>query len=310
MSKIKISVVIPCYYSEKSIAPVLEQTISELDKLEKYSYEFILVNDGSTDGTFAEIKRLSQKYPFVTGIDLAKNFGQHNAILAGMKYADGDYILGMDDDFQTHPSQIYKLINKLDEGYDIVYGKFPKRHHGFLRNMESKLSHLSVRCLLDKPKDLKACPMYLIKKFVRDEIIKSESSFTNLQGLFLRTSSKIANADIEHFDRKYGKSGYNLKKLLHLWASLINYSYKPIRLISSLGVFLAVAGLVYLLLSVILGSGFEHKVYSEIITFSGLILLAVGIVGEYVVRMFMTVTKQPQYVIRQMTSYNNNEKSD
>ena len=299
MNNYKISVVIPCYYAEKSIAGVVEKTAEELDKY--CDYEFILVNDGSNDGTYSEIKRLAEKFNFVIGVDLAKNCGQHNAILAGMKYASGDYILGMDDDFQTHPSQIYKLICKLNEGYDIVYGRFPKRHHGFFRNIMSYLSHISVCYLLDKPKDLKACPMYLIRRFVRDEIIKSQSSFSNLQGLFLRTSSKIANADIEHFDRRFGKSGYNLKKLIHLWASLLNYSLKPIRLILKSGVLISVIGLIYLIITCISGFGFEHKVYAEIGLFSGLLLTSVGIVGEYVIRMFMAVTKEPQYIIRQDT---------
>ena len=172
MNNYKISVVIPCYYAEESIAGVVEKTIEELDGF--CDYEFVLVNDGSNDGTYSEIKRLAEKFNFVIGVDLAKNCGQHNAILAGMKYAGGDYILGMDDDFQTHPSQIKRLIYKLNEGYDIVYGRFPKRHHGFFRNIISYLSHISVCYLLDKPKDLKACPMYLIRRFVRDEIIKSE----------------------------------------------------------------------------------------------------------------------------------------
>lgn len=299
MNNYKISVVIPCYYSEKSIAAVVQKTAAELN--EYCNYEFVLVNDGSNDETYSEIKRLAEKFYFVIGVDLAKNCGQHNAILAGMKYAGGDYILGMDDDFQTHPSQIKRLIYKLNEGYDIVYGRFPKRHHGFFRNIISYLSHISVCYLLDKPKDLKACPMYLIRRFVRDEIIKSESSFSNLQGLFLRTSSKIANVDIEHFDRRFGKSGYNFKKLIHLWASLLNYSLKPIRLILKSGILIFAIGLIYLIIACISGSVFEHKVYAEISAFSGLILSAVGTVGEYVIRMFMTVTKEPQYIIRQDT---------
>lgn len=299
MNNYKISVVIPCYYSEKSIAAVVQKTAAELN--EYCNYEFVLVNDGSNDGTYSEIKRLAEKFNFVIGVDLAKNCGQHNAILAGMKYAGGDYILGMDDDFQTHPSQIKRLIYKLNEGYDIVYGRFPKRHHGFFRNIISYLSHISVCYLLDKPKDLKACPMYIIRRFVRDEIIKSNSSFSNLQGLFLRTSSKITNVDIEHFDRRFGKSGYNFKKLLHLWASLLNYSLKPIRLILKSGILIFAIGLIYLIIACISGSVFEHKVYAEISAFSGLILSAVGTVGEYVIRMFMTVTKEPQYIIRQDT---------
>lgn len=299
MNKCKISVVIPCYYAEKSIAEVVYQTAAEL---EKYSdFEFVLVNDGSEDGTYSEIKRLAEGGLPVIGIDLAKNCGQHNAILAGMKYAGGDLILGMDDDFQTHPSQIKKLIDKLNEGFDVVYGRFPKRHHGFFRNLISALSHASVCFLLDKPKDLKACPMYIIRRFVRDEIIKSQSSFTNLQGLFLRTTKKIANADIEHFDRRFGKSGYTLKKLFRLWASLLNYTLKPIRLITRSGALIFIVAFIYLALSCILGADFSHKLYAEIGVFSGLILLSIGIVGEYVARAFMALTKEPQYIIRQDT---------
>ena len=299
MNDYKISVVIPCFYAEKSIAEVVEKTAEELDKY--CDYEFILVNDGSDDGTYYEIRKLAGKYSFVIGVDLAKNCGQHNAILAGMKYADGDYILGMDDDFQTQPSQIKKLIDKLNEGYDIVYGRFPKRHHGFFRNLMSRLSHISVCYLLNKPKDLRACPMYIIRRFVRDEIVKSESSFSNLQGLFLRTSSRIANADIEHFDRRFGKSGYTLKKLIRLWASLLSYSLKPVRLILKSGVIIFVIALISLIVACVSGSGFEYKLYAEIGVFSGLLLSALGIVGEYVIRMFMTVTGEPQYIVRQDT---------
>ncbi len=298
MNRYKISVVIPCYYAEKSIAGVVEKTAEELDKY--CDYEFVLVNDGSDDGTYSEIRELAARFPFVIGVDLAKNCGQHNAILAGMKYASGDYILGMDDDFQTHPSQIRKLLDKLNAGYDIVYGRFQKRHHGLFRNLMSRLSHLSVCYLLDKPKDLKACPMYIIRRFVRDEIIKSESSFSNLQGLFLRTTLKIANVDIEHFDRRFGKSGYTFKKLIRLWASLLNYSLKPVRLILKSGTVIFAVSLICLIAACIFG-GAEQKIYAEIGVFSGLILSAIGVVGEYVIRMFMAVTKEPQYIIRQDT---------
>lgn len=290
--------VIPCYYAEKSISAVVEQTAAQL---EGYDYEIILVNDGSADGTYSELRRLARQYPFVTGIDLSKNCGQHNAILAGMSYAKGEYILGMDDDLQTHPSQIHRLIDKMNEGYDIVYGRFPKRHHTLLRNLESRLSHFSVCYLLDKPKDLTACPMYLIRRFIRDEIIKGSSSFTNLQGLFLRSTGRITNVDIEHFERKYGKSGYTFKKLIRLWASLLNYSMKPVRLIFKLGVLLAVAGFLYLMTALIMNAAFPHKLYAEVLVLAGVLLSAIGVVGEYIMRMFMVITKEPQYIIRRDT---------
>lgn len=299
---IKISVVIPCYYSENTITELVEETVRELKSLDNYSFEFILVNDGSEDKTFEKIRLLSEKYPFVTGVDLAKNCGQHNAILAGMKLAQGDYILGMDDDFQTHPSQIYKLVNKLEEGFDIVYGKFPRRQHSFIRNFQSKLSEMSAEYLLDNPKGLKACPMYIIKSFVKDEVIRSQSSYTNLRGLFLRTTSRIANAEIEHFERKSGTSGYTLKKLLRLWSSYLNYSAKPVKLIRGFGVLTFVAGLIYLILSFVLEIPSVNIIASEIMIFSGIIIFILGILGEYLVRLFMVTTKEPQYVIRTITN--------
>lgn len=299
---IKISVVIPCYYSEATICDVVEQTIEEFKKMEQYRYEFILVNDGSTDGTFARISELAEKYPFVTGIDLAKNFGQHNAILAGMRLAQGDFILGMDDDLQTHPSQIYKVIGKIEEGYDIVYGRFPERRHSVIRNMESRLSECTACYLLDNPKGLKACPMYIIRSFVRDEIVKSQSTHTNLRGLFLRTTSHIANVEIEHFERKAGKSGYTFKKLMRLWGSYLNYSVKPVSLIRNFGLLLCAGGIIYLILTLVMGLSAVNTISAEIMAFAGVIISILGILGEYLVRMFMVSTCEPQYVIRKITT--------
>ena len=113
-----ISIVIPCYYSEKTIKKVVEMTIDEFSKTNRYDCEFVLVNDGSTDGTYEKIKELAEKYPFVQGVNLLRNFGQHNALMAALHYVGGDYVLGMDDDMQTHPSQIHKLVEKIQEGYD------------------------------------------------------------------------------------------------------------------------------------------------------------------------------------------------
>lgn len=298
MSRKKISVVIPCYHAEQSIVQVVQETATEFEKAGRHDYEFILVDDGSGDGTYRKLRQLAETFPFVTGIQLAKNCGQHNAILAGMGYAVGDYILGMDDDLQTHPSQIYKLIDKLEQGYDVVYGRFPRRHHSLLRNIESRLHDLTVRYLIDKPKGLKACPMYLIRSFVRDEIVKSRSAYTNLQGLFLRTTSRVVNVDIEHFDRRYGSSGYTLRKLLRLWSSFLNYSPKPIRAIGGLGLFLTFASGLWLLLAVLLGWTDTAVICAAVFLCTGLLLAALGLVGEYVVRMFLTITHEPQYIIR------------
>lgn len=144
-----VSVVIPCYNSQHTIKTVVELTIQEFQKMPEYSYEFVLVNDYSKDQTFLSIKELAQKYPFVKGINLARNFGQHNALMAALHYAQGDLIVGMDDDLQTHPSQMYLLLDKMKEGYDLVYGNYDKRKNSFLKNLSSKFNAVTSRIYLD-----------------------------------------------------------------------------------------------------------------------------------------------------------------
>lgn len=136
-----ISIVIPCYNSEATIRKVVEMVMEEFKKMDGYDCEFVLVNDGSPkDNTYGEIKKLGEQYQNVKGINLLRNFGQHNALMAALHYTEGDFILGMDDDMQTHPSQISKLIHKMEEGYDLVYGCYPKRKNSFLKNVTSKLN--------------------------------------------------------------------------------------------------------------------------------------------------------------------------
>lgn len=295
----KISVVIPCYRSEKSIRTVVENTLSELRALGEKQIEIILINDASPDNTFREIMKLARDYPQdVIGVDLAKNSGQHNAILAGMNYASGDIILGMDDDMQTNPSQIPKLLAKLDEGWDVVYGKFPERQHSAFRNFGSRVNDATIRFFIGKPKGLTACPMYGIKRFVRDEIVQSKSSFTNLQGLFLRTTSKITNVEIQHFERMYGSSGYTLKKLLRLWSSVMNYSYKPVSMIYGVALICAVVSVIMAIVSIFTNISF---LYAFGLFLTAVVLSGVATVGLYVVRMFMIVSKEPQYVVRSDT---------
>ena len=144
-----ISIVIPCYNSEATIRKVVEMVMEEFKKMDGYDCEFVLVNDGSPkDNTYGEIKKLGEQYQNVKGINLLRNFGQHNALMAALHYTEGDFILGMDDDMQTHPSQISKLIHKMEEGYDLVYGCYPKRKNSFLKNVTSKLNEVSSRILL------------------------------------------------------------------------------------------------------------------------------------------------------------------
>ena len=211
-----VSIVIPCYNSEATIRKVVEMVMEEFQKMEGYDCEFVLVNDCSKDRTFHEIQKLGEDYPQVRGINLMRNFGQHNALMAAMNYTKGDYVLGMDDDMQTHPSQIHKLIEKMEEGYDLVYGCYPQKKNSLLKNFSSKLNEVSSRILLGRPKEIVSSNFWMITKAVRDEVVKYTSFNPYVDGIFYRTTHNIGNVEVEHFKREVGTSNYTLKNLIRL----------------------------------------------------------------------------------------------
>ena len=183
----KYSIVIPCYQSSHTIAEVVKETSAELERLDYTPYEFVLVDDFSPDGgaTVRELQSLAEQYDFVTAIVLARNAGQHNALICGLHYADGEIIVFMDDDMQTHPSQLSKIIGGLDEDHDVVYGYYPNKKHSGFRKFGSWFTHTSVRILLGKPKDMKTSSFVAMKKYVRDSIIEYPAQYTQMQGLIL-----------------------------------------------------------------------------------------------------------------------------
>ena len=167
-----VSIVIPCYNSEHTIGKVVELAIEEFEKLKDYECEFVLVNDYSRDGTWNAIHALAEKHPNVKGINLAKNFGQHNAIMAAMNHTEGDLIIGMDDDMQNHPSQIPLFLDKIQEGYDIVFGVFKERKFSAFKNLTGAVSRFLLWHLLDRPKDIQMSSFWCCRRYVRDEIVQ------------------------------------------------------------------------------------------------------------------------------------------
>ena len=223
-----ISIIIPCYYSEKTIGKVVDMVTEEFNNNEGYECEFVLVNDGSTDGTFNEIVALNRKYPNVRGVNLMRNFGQHNAIMAALNYTKGDYILGMDDDMQTHPSQIFKLIHKIEEGYDLVYGIYPEVKNGPIKNLTSIINRKTSRVMLSRPKEIESSNFWIITKSVRDEVIKFDTFNPYVDAVFYRVTNNIGMVPVEHFKREYGHSGYTFKKLLKLSDSQVPLLNNPV----------------------------------------------------------------------------------
>lgn len=304
------SVIIPCYKSSHTIREVVEQTASVLNELGKSPFEFVLVDDCSPDEgeTLSVLKQLADEHEYVKVVELAQNSGQHNAVMAGLNYAEGDVLIAMDDDLQTHPSQLPKMFESFERGYDIVYGYYPQKHHSLFRNFGSWVNYISVRILIGKPKELKTSSFWIIRKFVRDYVVEYKSHYTHLQGLFLRTTKNIACVPVEHFDRGYGESGYTFKKLISLWSNIMGYSIVPLRIATRTGTFFAVLsliGAVAIILKKIFAPTSAVGWYSLIVSIfflSGLIMIFLGLIGEYLGRMFLSMSKDPQYVVRKVYS--------
>ena len=249
------SIVIPCYRSSHTIRNVVEETAAEMERLGKTPFEFVLVDDCSPDGgeTVLELKALAEDHDYVTAVCLAHNGGQHNAIICGLNYAEGDVIILMDDDGQTHPSQLATILGALDDSHDVVYGYYRDKKHSGFRNFGSWFTHTTVRILIGKPKDMKTSSFVCMKKYVRDSIITYPAHYTQMQGLILRTvtTDRIACVPIEHFDRAYGQSGYTLKKLLGLWSNIAGFSVVPLRFAQKAGIFISLCGVLGMLLLIV-----------------------------------------------------------
>jgi undecaprenyl-phosphate 4-deoxy-4-formamido-L-arabinose transferase len=310
----KISYVIPCYRSEKTIEGVVAEIKDTMSAMaDKYDYEIILVNDCSPDGTYGVIKNLAQSDNMITGIDLARNFGQHAAVMAGLRFMDGDIVVCLDDDGQTPASEVGLLLDELiNNDRDVVYAKYSNKKHSPFRNFGSWVNEKMTQFLLGKPKQLYVSSYFAARRFVVDEMIKYEKNYPYLIGLVLRTTKRISNVDIRHREREVGSSGYTLSKLLNLWMNgFTAFSVTPLRVSTISGSLLAVAGFIYGIYTVIkhfinLSRGINvpmgyASLMSALMFVGGMILLMLGMTGEYIGRMYIGMNNAPQYVIRSTT---------
>ena len=310
------SVIVPCYKSDKTIEEVVVLTSQEFEKMGIKEYEFVLVNDCSPDEgkTWNEIKRLTNEYPTVKGINFSKNFGQHSAILAGLKYAEGNCFISMDDDLQTHPSQLSKLIEAFSEGYDVVYGYYPEKKHSLFRRLGTMFNNFSAEKLLNKPKDIHCTSFWIVRKYVRDYIISFDGPYPYLLGIILNATSNIKSVPVKHFERKYGQSGYTLKKLLGLWSNYIGFSILPLRLaaytgygISGLSIIAGIVVFIRKLMHPNMAAGWPSLMIVFLLSL-GIELIFLGIVGEYIGRTYLKLNSEPQYVIKEQINHSTREK--
>mgnify|MGYP001557910903 FL=1 len=304
----QIDIIIPVYHGEKTIKRIVDELVSHLNYEQ---LKIILINDGSTDDSNKACLSIFKSHKnMVKYIRLTRNFGEHNAVLAGLNHSFGDYAVIIDDDFQNPPEEIKKLINKaIEGGFDVVYSYYQKKHHAFYRNLGSKFNNFIATCLLNKPRDLYLSSFKCINRFMINEIIKYKGPFPYIDGLILRVTHNIGKVLVRHERRKSGKSGYNINKLIHLWLNMfVNFSISPLRVSTFLGFLFSVLGAVFAVYTAIdkiihpqIPVGFTSTMVA-ILVFSGIQLIMLGLIGEYIGKQLLSSNQTPQYVIREIFS--------
>lgn len=302
--KTKLSYIIPCYNSEQTINVVVEEIIAVMAKREEYEYEIILVNDASTDKVLETMKILSKKYNQVRWYSFTKNFGQHSALMAGYRHASGDIIISLDDDGQTPPSEVFVLVDKLNEGYDVIFARYPQKKQNLFRKLGSAINEMMAEKIIGKPKHLSVTSFFVMNRIVLNEIIKYKGSYPYILGLILRTTRNIANVEVAHKERISGKSGYNIKKLLSLWINgFTAFSVKPLRFATVVGFITAILGflsglyvVIHKLLNPATPMGYS-SIMAVLLFIGGLVMIILGMIGEYVGRIYINCNNAPQYVI-------------
>lgn len=305
----KISFVIPCYRSERTIETVVAEirdTVST--RAQDFDYEVVLVNDCSPDNVWQVIQKLAAADPKIKGICLAKNFGQHSALMAGYGHATGDYIVSLDDDGQTPASETFKLVDKLEEGYDVVYGYYEHAAQHLFRRLGSWVNKKMAENIIGQPKSLKTTSFFIMRDFIAKEIVNYKHPFAYISGLVFRATKNLGNVQVNHRRRLEGRSGYTLAGLIGLWINgFTAFSVKPLRAATYLGLLCAIAGfaagifVVYQKLShpeVPVG---YSSILASIMFIGGMIMLLLGLIGEYVGRIYICMNQSPQYVIRETT---------
>lgn len=301
-----VSFVIPCYRSEITLPKVVDEISSTMGALEKYEYEIVLVNDCSPDDTWGSIKKIVSEHSHVTGINFAKNFGQHSGLMAGLREAKGDYVVCLDDDGQTPADEVGKLLEKLDEGYDAVYASYAHKKHSAFRNFGTFMNEKMTETMLGKPKELFVSSYFAVKRFIADEMIKYENAYPYVIGLVLRSTKNIANVEVNHRAREVGKSGYTFGKLLNLWINgFTAFSVKPLRIATGIGAGCAGIGFIYGIYTIIkkfvvpnVPLGYS-ALMTAILFIGGMLMLMLGLIGEYIGRMYISMNNSPQYVIKE-----------
>ena len=301
----ELSLVIPVYNGSRTIGPLVEQTAKIFGST---SFEIVLVNDGSADDSETVCAQLAEKFPqTVTFVHLSRNFGEHSAVLAGFTQARGRYVAVLDDDGQNPPEEVIRMLDELKrKNYDVVYGHYIEKKHSWFRNLGSRFNDRIATLMLHKPKDLYLSSFKVMNRFLVNEIIKYRGPYPYTDGLIYRVTRNIGQIPVEHRVSASGPSRYTLRRLVRLWLNMfLNFSIKPLRISVYVGLLascLSIVALVAILIdklwitkNVTVGI---PTVLGSVVFFAGIQLMILGLVGEYLGRLYLDQTGTPQYVVR------------
>lgn len=305
----KLSIVVPVYRSAAILPQLVEQIHAEMLKEGLADrFELLLVNDASPDTSWQVIRSLAQSHPFVKGISLRRNFGQHNAIMAGLNHVSGEFIVLMDDDLQHPPHAIGDMVRALDEGYDVCYTNYVNRQHALWKKLGSQFNDWVATRLLGKPKGLYLSSFKGLRKEVAREVIRYDGPYAYVDGLILDVTRSITTINIEHQERHEGEGNYNLSRSISLWMKMAtSFSVLPLRLATYAGFALAALSLVMIVFIVaqkMLHPEFPRgwaSLIATILFIGGIQTLCIGMIGEYLGRTYLKLNRKPQFVVGSTT---------
>lgn len=306
--KQRISFCIPCYRSAKTIGPVIDEIIAEVSKrAEEFDYEIVCVIDGSPDNVFSVLQGIAAENSHVKVINLAKNFGQAGARMATLRFATGDFLVCLDDDGQSPMNHLWDLFRPMEEeGMDICIAKYPHKTQSRFKNFGSQVNRMTTQLLLDVPKDFAMTNFYVMRRFIARELIRYQNPYPFMTGLIIRTTKNFRLVPMEDRKRMEGTTGYTFKKLLAHWLNgLTAFSVIPLRISSFAGVICAVMGFLFGLVTVVrkllganIAAGYSSTI-AILLFIGGLIMMMLGMIGEYVGRIYICLNNAPQYVVRE-----------
>lgn len=301
------SVVVPVYNSEKSLKELYDRLKDVFDVRLKESFELILVDDASRDRSYRVMEELRETDPRVKIIQLSKNCGQHPALLCGISYAAGDYIITMDDDLQHPPEEIPKLIDAIEnnDAYDVVVGRYESKKHSLFRNMGTAVSNYISYKSYGKPKGLELTSFRIMKRFVAEDLLRLTVDRPRIGNMLVQINGNIGNVSVEHDPRKYGHSGYTFAHLARdLKDNLITNSSFPLILVRDIGIASFITSIVmalyYLIRYFVRGVSVVGwtTLALLLISYCGLLLFGVGVIGDYLMRILNESKKMPKYYVR------------